>query len=115
MSAEQAERIIKTEEYCITSLSNNVNHAMQCGVRASEQATNIIAIASTVAAALEKGDMSKGLLISVNNAQKDIAKKHLVREYIVSGDDIIIRQFLSDCPHVNQVATVPAYDKPTYH
>lgn len=92
------EQIVKTEEFCLTALSKNIMASLELGVRASEQATSVMSMASMVHAALEGGDMSKGLLVSTSHAADALSHKHLVREYIATKDDIIIRQYLVDCP-----------------
>lgn len=58
--------------------------------------------------------MSRGLLISTNNAGAEMIDKHLIREYIASetGDDIIIRQCLVECPRSR---ITPAPKKEVYH
>lgn len=99
MSAEiNNEKIVKTEEFCLTALSKNIMASLELGIRASEQATSVMSMASMVHAALEGGDMSKGLLVSTAHAADALSHKHLVREYVATNDDIIIRQYLVDCP-----------------
>ena len=92
------EVVLKTETYCLDSLRGNIEHAGRCGV-SSDDARFIMYIAMLVLSALEKGDMSRGLLLSVENTDKDSRGKHLIREYIASGKDIIIRLFLDKCNH----------------
>lgn len=114
MSAEiDQTAIVGVEEYCLDAVSRFIKQGAELGV--FNNGGNVLNMAALLRAiAVPNADNSKGVVMTVA-AFEGIKQQHLIKEYIKRDDEIVIRHFLTDCPHVNTVQPQPQAQVPVYH
>lgn len=98
MSAElDTTAVVGMEEYCLDTVSRFIKEGASLGISNSGGA--VLNLAAMIAVSLSgKLDTSKGVVLSAQ-AFEEIQQKHLIKEYVKTGEQIEIRHFLAACPH----------------
>lgn len=90
--------ILHTEEYCLRAVAHVASLGHQSGVPVPS-AGSVLNLALLLNAALFQKQDSLHMIVTSKDSANGLMQKHLVREYVAEDGEIVIRNFLTQCPH----------------